>query len=87
MRKLKHVEKDAEKMANGLGYFIIMAAVFLVLFFGAVYILNGIIDPCLAMLESLAENAMRGGVALAKIVVVAIFLYALYQVLIKSDNE
>ena len=87
MKKLNHLETDGENMANGLSYYIGMATIFLIMFFLACYVLNGIIDPCLAMLESLAENALRLGIALAKILVVGVFIVAIYKVFIESQND
>lgn len=84
MKKLKYLESDGEKMANGISYYIAMTAIFLGMFFGGCYILNSIIDPCLEMLESFASNVLRVGIALAKIIVVGVFLIAIYQVFIKG---
>ena len=55
MKRLNHLETDGANMANGLFYYIGMAAILLIMFFLACYVLNGIIDTCLAMLENLAE--------------------------------
>ena len=87
MKKLNHLGNDAEKMTNGISYYISMAAIFLIMFFGACYILNSIIDPCLEMLESLAENALRMGKAIAKILLVGVFVFALYKVFLDSESE
>ena len=84
MKKLNHLEGDGEKMANGISYYIGMTAIFLGMFFCGCYVLNAVIDPCLGMLESFASNVLRVGIALAKIIVVGVFLIAIYQVFIKG---
>ena len=85
MKKMNNLPDDAEKMANGISYYLGMAAVFLIMFFAACHILNQIIDPCIAMLESLAENALRMTVAITKILVVCIFVIAIYKVFWESE--
>ena len=84
---MKNLNNDVEKMANGIAYCIGMVAVFLIMFFAACHILNSIIDPCLAMLESLAENVLRMGTALMKILLVSVFVIAIYKVFIEAQNE
>ena len=84
---MKNLNNDVEKMANGIAYCIGMVAVFLIMFFAACHILNSIIDPCLAMLESLAENVLRMGTALMKIFLVSVFVIAIYKVFIEAQNE
>ena len=84
---MKNLNNDVEKMANGIAYCIGMVAVFLIMFFAACHILNSIIDPCLAMLESLAENTLRMGTALMKIFLVSVFVIAIYKVFIEAQNE
>lgn len=84
---MKNLNNDVERMANGIAYCIGMVAVFLIMFFAACHILNSIIDPCLAMLESLAENALRMGTALMKILLVSVFVIAIYKVFIEAQNE
>ena len=84
---MKNLNNDVEKMANGIAYCIGMVAVFLIMFFAACHILNSIIDPCLAMLESLAENVLRMGTALMKILLVSVFVIAIYKVFIEARNE
>lgn len=86
MKKLNRIGDDAEKMANGISYYIVMAAIFLIMFFTACYILNQIIDPCLAMLENLAENSIRMAMAVVKILLVSILLFAIYKVFLESNN-
>ena len=86
MKKLNHLGNDAEKMTNGVSYYISMTAIFLVMFFGACYILNAIIDPCLEMLESLAENALRMAKAVIKILLVTLLIVAIYKVFIESEK-
>ena len=87
MKKQKNLIDEAEKVANGMTYYIVLIAVFLIMFFAACYILNGIIDPCLEMLESLAENALRVAKAVIKILLVGVFLLAIYKVFFESENE
>ena len=87
MKKMKHIEKDAEKMAGGIVYYFTLAAIFLILFFAACYLLNGIIDPNVGLIESLAENAIRVAVAGVKIGVVLILFVAAYKVFIESDDD
>ena len=84
---MKNLNNDVEKMANGITYCIGMVAVFLIMFFAACHILNSIIDPCLAMLENLAENALRMAAALIKILLVSVFVIAIYKVFIEAQNE
>ena len=84
---MKNLNNDVERMANGIAYCIGMVAVFLIMFFAACHILNSIIDPCLAMLESLAENVLRMGTALMKILLVSVFVIAIYKVFIEAQNE
>lgn len=87
MKKVNNLSDDAEKMANGISYFIGMAALFLIMFFAACHIFNSIIDPCLEMLESLAENALRVAKATMKILCVGVFLLAIYKVFLESETE
>lgn len=84
---MKNLNNDIEKMANGIAYWIGMVAIFLIMFFAACHILNAIIDPCLAMVENLAENALRMGIALMKILLVSIFVIAVYKVFIEDRNK
>lgn len=86
MKKVNHLTDDAEEMANGISYYIGMTAVFLIMFFAACYILNGIIDPCLEMLEVLAENALRMAKAVIKILLVGVFMIAIYKVFIEGSE-
>lgn len=86
MKKVNNLTDDAEKMANGISYYIGMIAVFLIMFFAACYILNGIIDPCLKMLEDLAENALRMAKAVMKILLVGVFIVAIYKVFIEGSK-
>ena len=87
MRNLKHLETDAETLGSRILYVIGMTAVFLVLFFGACYIFNVIIDPCLEMLESLADHAIRVGKAVIKILLVSFLLFAIYMAIVESQRD
>lgn len=86
MKKLNNLETDGEKMANGISYYIGMTAIFLIMFFGACFILNNIIDPCLEMLEHFAENALKMGLAIAKILLIVVFLTAIYYVFFEKHE-
>ena len=83
MKKLNHLETDGERLANRIAYYIGMTVVFLLMFFAACYILNQIIDPCLAMLEQLAENGIRMAKAVIKILLVSVLLIAIYKVFVE----
>ena len=87
MRNLKHLETDAETLGSRILYIIGMTAVFLVLFFGACWVFSSIIDPCLEMLESLADHAIRVGKAVIKILLVSFLLFAIYMVIVESQRE
>ena len=87
MRNLKHLETDAETLGSRILYVIGMTAVFLVLIFGACYIFNAIIDPCLEMLESLADHAIRVGKAVIKILLVSFLLFAIYMAIVESQRD
>ncbi len=87
MKKQNNLIDEAEKVANGMIYYIVLIAVFLIMFFAACYILNGIIDPCLEMLEGLAENALRVAKAVIKILLVGLFLLAIYKVFLETEGE
>ena len=84
---MKNLNNDVEKMANGIAYCIGMVAVFLIMFFAACHILNSIIDPCLAMLESLAENALRMVKAIIKILLASVFVIAIYKVFLETESQ
>jgi uncharacterized membrane protein YcgQ (UPF0703/DUF1980 family) len=87
MKKIKHIEKDTERVANGMMYYIAMIATFLIMFFAACYILNGIIDPMLETLEALAENALRMAKAILKIGLVTLFIVAIYKVFLEPERK
>ena len=87
MRNLKHLETDAETLGSRILYVIAMTAVFLVLFFAACWVFNAIIDPCLEMLELLAEHAIRVGKAVIKIFFVSFLLFAIYMVIVESQRD
>lgn len=86
MKKFKHIEKDTESMAKGIVYYFTLIAIFLIMFFCACYFLNGIIDPNVAMIEELAENAIRIAKAGIKIGFVLLGFVATYKVFIESES-
>ena len=83
MRKLKNLEKDGEKITNGLLYDIAIMSIYCIMFFFACFVLNGIIAPCLQMLEDLAENAVRMSKAVVKIFLAVLFIVAIYKVFLE----
>lgn len=84
--KKHNITDDAENIANGMTYYIVLIVIFLIMFFAACHILNGIIDPMLETLESLAENALRMAKAVLKIGFVSVLLIAIYKVFIERNK-
>lgn len=87
MKKFKHIEKDTERMAKGIVYYFTLIAIFLIMFFCACYLLNGIIDPNVGMIEELAENAIRIAMAGIKIGFVLLGFVAAYKVFIEAEKK
>ena len=87
MKKLNHIGDNAEKLTNGLLYHFSMIFIFVGMFLGMCHVLNNLIDPCIEMLEKLAENALRIGTATVKILLVGVFMVAIYKVFFESENE
>lgn len=85
--KRHNITDDAERIANGMTYYIVLIAIFLIMFFAACHILNGIIDPMLETLEMLAENALRMAKAVLKIGCVSLLMIAIYKVFIEGSKK